>query len=174
MVIVTVSPNEPDSLAMTKPDYFSVFLAGSIDQGTARLWQDELIAALKDKEWEIFNPRRLDWKTEWTNNSPEFDYQVKWELFYIRMTRLIVFYFDENSKSPITLMELGLAIGLRNEYLQALHSCRNKDYKNIRGIIVCCPKGYWRYGNVKILCDTYGVEMVPDMSSLIQLLSKID
>lgn len=43
----------------------SVFLAGSIEQGTADNWQDRLIDALKDlNSITILNPRRKDWNPD--------------------------------------------------------------------------------------------------------------
>ena len=53
---------------------------------------------------------------------------------------LIVFYFDPNTKSPITLLELGLFAALKY-------------------VIVCCPDGFWRKGNVEIVCDRYEVPL---------------
>jgi len=62
---------------------------------------------------------------------------------------LILMYFAPTTKAPITLLELGL--GARSGKL-----------------IVCCPEGYWRRGNVEIVCARYGIPMAKDLEALIQ------
>ena len=57
-------------------------------------------------------------------------------------------YFDPETKSPITLLELGL-------------------YARSGKLVVCCPHGFWRRGNVDIVCDRYGVDQVKLLDTLI-------
>jgi hypothetical protein len=52
---------------------------------------------------------------------------------------MICYCFDPKGMAPITLLELGL-------FAQS-------DKK----IVVCCPDGYWRKGNVDILCSRLGI-----------------
>jgi hypothetical protein len=63
-------------------------------------------------------------------------------------------YFDPRGKAPITLLELGL-------------------YARSGKLIVCCPEGFWRRGNVQIVTQRYGVEMVPTLENLIERVSSI-
>ena len=63
----------------------------------------------------------------------------------------IVIYFDKDTKSPITLLELGL-------------------YANSKKICVCCPDGFWRKGNVEIVCNKYGVLMVDTIDKLVNFI----
>ena len=130
----------------------SIFLAGSIDMGNAIDWQQEIITYFeKDKSICLLNPRRKDWDSTWeqTIENKHFKEQVNWELDALELADLIVFYFAPTSQAPITLLELGLY-------------ARNKN------VIVCCPKGYWRKGNVDIVCKRFGVKQVESLKKLIE------
>jgi hypothetical protein len=87
----------------------TVFLAGSIEMGTADNWQDKAEKMLDRFVDVIYNPRRKDWDPNWEQSfdNPKFFEQVNWELDYIEVADHVIFYFDPNTKSPITLMELG-------------------------------------------------------------------
>jgi len=62
---------------------------------------------------------------------------------------LIVFYFAPTSQAPISLLELGLAARTGKA-------------------LVCCPPGYWRKGNVDMVCRYYGMPMVETLAQLAQ------
>lgn len=140
-----------------------IFLAGSIEMGVAEHWQDKVIKFLKEKEdkyhdIDILNPRRDDWDSSWVQSidNKEFREQVEWEIDGIDKSRIIFFYFDPNTKSPITLFELGKAMSGYND------------------IIVVCPDGYWRKGNVEVYCKKEHVllfnTLEQGLSSLLYLL----
>lgn len=117
-----------------------VFLAGSIEMGQAEPWQAEVETYLQDLDIIILNPRRDDWDSSWEQSyeNPKFREQVEWELLGLEEANLVAMYFSPGTKSPITLLELGLCLRATN-------------------LIVCCPRGYWRRGNVEILCRRYDV-----------------
>jgi hypothetical protein len=146
------APNE----LITKNGYISVFLGGSIEMGKAEDWQKILIKALSDKQIIFLNPRRNDWDSTWEQKitNPEFKLQVTWELTALEFSDIIVMYFDPNTKSPISLLELGL------------HAKSKK-------LIVFCPEGFWRKGNVDIVCEKYGITQVDSVDELIKTLEKI-
>jgi nucleoside 2-deoxyribosyltransferase len=126
----------PDSSSFER--FTKIFLAGSIEMGKAEPWQQTVAEALKDESVILFNPRREDWDSSWSQDptaGTPFNLQVTWELEHIRKSDLVIFYFDPATQSPITLMELGI--------------CLAKDYN----ILVCCPDGYFRKGNVVIACS---------------------
>jgi len=138
-----------------QPGEISVFLAGSIEMGTAVDWQRELTRQLADiKNLLILNPRRDDWDSSWIQSidNPQFREQVEWELKSQENADIIVFYFAPGTKSPITLLELGLFIK--------------------KNVLVCCPEGYWRKGNVDIVCNRYGAELTNTLEGLIAELRK--
>ena len=131
-----------------------IFLAGTIEMGTAHDWQTEFAAnGLFDclQDVIIFNPRRREWNADWVQSidNAQFKEQVDWELDRIMASDLVVFNFEPESKSPITLMELGLVAGLKKPAL------------------VYCPEGFWRKGNVEILTDRFGIRLVGNRTSFL-------
>ena len=135
---------------------YSIFLAGSIELGLAKNWQEEItdviVEANKTTVYDayIFNPRRDDWDSTWEQkgqNKPFFD-QVSWELTALDIAEKIIMYFDENTKSPISLLELGL-------------------YANTKKLMVCCPDKFWRKGNVDIVCERYNIPVCTHLQSLL-------
>lgn len=140
----------PDSLPKqwTQP---SVFLAGSIDRGAATDWQADFEAALADTDALILNPRRDAWDASWTQtiDNPLFRAQVEWELEAQENAGVIAMYFAPQSQAPITLLELGL-------------------FARTGKLIVCCPDGYWRKGNVEVAATRYGIPTVATLGSLIE------
>jgi len=138
-----------------------IFLAGSIDMGKAVNWQDQVTNALLDYDVDIYNPRRDDWDSTWEQkiDNPKFNEQVTWELDNIENADIVVFYFDPSGPAPITLMELGI-------------SAARQGLAAVAHLIVCCPEGYFRKGNVDILCQRYDISQVPDLESLIAQLKE--
>jgi hypothetical protein len=129
----------------------SVFLAGSIEMGVAENWQNKVERLLSKTDVVIFNPRRDDWDSTWIQSidNPQFLEQVVWELTAMEKANVIAMYFDPSTKSPISLLELGL-------------------FARSNKMIVCCPDGFWRKGNVDIVCAKYGVSQVETLDELIQ------
>ena len=136
----------------------SVFLAGSIEEGKAVDWQTKLTNGLKVPGVTVLNPRRSDWDESWeqTIEDDQFRGQVEWELAAQETADVIAMYYDPETKSPITLLELGLFCNWR--------FCPDGRPKKM---LVCCPKGFWRKGNVDIVCQRYGVEQVSSLETLI-------
>lgn len=128
---------------------FKIFLAGSINMGAATNWQSMVESQLNEKDILILNPRRDDWDTSWEQKitNKQFKEQVDWELDAQKNADLILMYFDKEGPSPITLLELGLF----------------KDSP----MIVYCPEGYWRKGNVDIVCQRYGIRQASSLEDLI-------
>jgi nucleoside 2-deoxyribosyltransferase len=126
-----------------RPGVPSVFLAGSIDEGRAEKWQDETIAVLSACPITILNPRRDDWNPNLrqSEDEPEFVAQVDWELDGIEAADVVLFHFSPAGPAPITLLELGKATGMGKR------------------IVVSCPEGYWRRGNVQVVCRRAGVRV---------------
>jgi hypothetical protein len=127
----------------------SVFLAGSIEMGQAEHWQVAIERALADSAIIILNPRRDEWDASWlqTISNPQFREQVEWELAGQEQATVIAMYFAPATKAPITLLELGL-------------------FARSGKVVVCCPEGFWRRGNVEIVCRRYGVPLVWELVEL--------
>ena len=122
----------------------SIFLGGTIDQGNSFDWQKEIEKIFEESNVTIFNPRRDDWDPIWKQDptpGTQFHTQVTWELEAQDKANFLFYVFLEDSKSPITFLELGI-----------YHSSPGKYLK------VFCPKKFYRYGNIKIVCEKYGIE----------------
>ena len=133
-----------------------LFLAGSIEQGKAEEWQERAARELKDSVWTILNPRRDDWDSSWIQSidNEKFAEQVLWELEGLERSQGILIYFDPNTKSPITLLELGLVSTLLS-------------LKRLKEIVVVCPEGFWRKGNVDIVCKRYRLKQLNSLTDAI-------
>ena len=129
---------------------FSIFLAGSIDMGSAENWQDTVCDKLSKYNLTALNPRRDDWDSGWVQSihNEQFREQVEWELAALESSDRIMLYLAPGTKSPISLLELGLFA----------HSGK---------LIVGCPEGYWRRGNVEIVCKKYNIPLVFSLTALI-------
>jgi len=130
----------------------SVFLAGSIEMGVAADWQAAVSAALSQLDVLVLNPRRAAWDASWEQSidNPPFREQVEWELDALDAADAVLMYFAPETKSPITLLEMGI------------HAAKNPEK-----MIVCCPAGFWRKGNVDIVCRRFGVTQVETLDELI-------
>lgn len=126
-----------------------VFLAGSIEMGKAIDWQTAITNELAGQSITFLNPRRPDWDSSWEQriDNPVFNEQVNWELDGLESAEMVVFYFAPGTQSPISLMELGLVA---------------KSGK----VLVCCPEGFWRKGNVDIICHREGIPQVSSLDAL--------
>ena len=66
---------------------------------------------------------------------------------------IIIFYFDPDTDAPITLLEFG-------------------KFCSSGKIVVCCPDGFWRKGNVDVVCQRNNVPQVDTLEELIEYLDK--
>lgn len=128
-----------------------IFLAGSIEMGLAEHWQDRVVEQLADEDVIIFNPRRDAWDSSWvqSKDNPQFRQQVEWELNALEQSDYIILYLDPHTKSPISLIEMGLHV---------------RDNK----ILMVCPQGFWRKGNIDIVAEKYGVPQFATLEELIR------
>ncbi|KAF8960810.1 hypothetical protein BDZ97DRAFT_1665383 [Flammula alnicola] len=133
----------------------SVFLAGSIDLGLAVDWQSSVTASLSHLPITILNPRRPEWNDEWKQeiSFAPFREQVDWELDMQEAADVIAMYLGPDSKAPISLLELGL-------------------FARSGKMIVACPQGFWRKGNVDIVCARWGIEVVDSLEALVEAVQR--
>lgn len=140
----------PNRITYDEETGYKIFFAGSIEMGKAENWQEKLTKALSKERGLILNPRRDDWDSTWVQkiDNPKFREQVEWELDALNMADIIVLCFDPKTQSPISLLELGL-------------------YAQTGKMIVYCPEGFWRKGNVDIVCRRYKIPMMVSEQDLI-------
>jgi len=125
----------------------SIFLAGTIDNGDSVDWQSEVTKSLAGLDVLILNPRRDEWDSTWEQSitNPKFKEQVEWELDGLDSVDIIFLYFAPNSKSPISLLELGL-------------------YASSKKIIIVCPEDFWRLGNIEVVADRYQIPLFNNLN----------
>lgn len=122
---------------------FTVFLAGTIDADKGSVdWQHKLINMFKkqydgEKPITIYNPRREDWSDD---GSAELKRQIKWEHNHMDDADLIIMNILEDSKSPISLMEIGM-------------------YAASEKLVVFCKSEFYRFDNVEMVCKKYNVPL---------------
>jgi hypothetical protein len=146
--------SEPSSQAVVhkppvKPEVkrTSIILYGGIQPEPA--WQTSLATSLSDLPIDILDPRRDDWDSTWKEDIsfPKFKEQVEWEIDHAKIADVIVFYFPPGALTPVALLELGL------------HARTGKA-------IVCCPEGFYKRGNVQIVCMKYGIDLLDSLDDL--------
>lgn len=154
MQVIKAPENRPND------DTIKVFMGGSIEMGKAEDWQTRLANYFKDNNTVTFwNPRRDDWDSSWEQDPTEgtqFHEQVQWELDAQDDADYIVYYFDPETQAPITLLELG-----------------SYGSQNAKNVIVCCPDGYFRKGNVVMFCNHHDIKIVDTFNELVDELAKI-
>ncbi len=127
-----------------------VFLAGSIDKNAATDWHSQIANSLAAYNVLLLNPTRYSWDSSWklTADDPQFSEQVNWELRSMELADLVVVNFLPTAQSPISLLEFGL-------------------YAQSGKALVCCPEGFWKKGNVDIVCRRYQVQQTTCIADLI-------
>lgn len=133
-----------------------IFLAGSIEMGKAEDWQTEIAQRLEKYSGTLLNPRREHWGYDWKQSvkNKKFKEQLDWEFNGLAKSDYIVMYFAPGSKSPISLLELGL-------------------FSRSHKIICCCPKKFWRRGNVEFICEKFKIPLVDTLDELLLKLKKV-
>ena len=66
---------------------------------------------------------------------------------HARVADVIAFYFKPGTLTPITLLELGM-------------------YAGTGKAVVCCPEGFYKRGNVQIVCRRSGIELLGSLEQL--------
>lgn len=137
-----------------------LFLGGSIDNGKASKWQDFALRHIRSSNDSdqiiVLNPRRLNWNPHVVQEAadPVLQEQVTWELDAMERSDVILLWLEAGSMSPITLLELGLAAGQNHAGL-------------LNKALVGCQPGFWRRGNVEIVCKRYRIPFVDTLEELL-------
>lgn len=127
----------------------SVFLAGTTSSPDKQDWRSVVKRSLANLPLYVFDPSRADWDHTWKEDASaaEFSEQVTWELDMQELADVVVVFFHPASQAPISLLELGI-------------SARSGK------VIVVCPEGYWKRGNVQVVCLRYGIPFLNDIDHL--------
>ena len=153
---IVEAPNSLESFFNSKA--IKLYITGSISLDKSENWIMVFIEGLKkyflkDKNLFIFHPIRKDWNPEWGENEydSEFRKQFVWELEAQGLADIVVMHFEHDALAPITLMEFGLNVG--------------KDSR----LIVHCPKGFWKKGNIDIICIRNEIKQAETLDDLLKL-----
>lgn len=131
--MIALYPHDKDD------ERLKVFLAGTIDNGDSENWQEQVIERFTfNPNIKFYNPRRKNWDKNASED--ELVYQIQWEQEYLDKADLIIMAISDDSKSPISLMELGL-------------------YAKEQKMIVFCNPSFYRYMNVKLTCEKYNIPL---------------
>ena len=146
--------HRPPTAWKAAPGERVVFLAGSIEMGLAEDWQTRLVSRLPP-DVVVLNPRREDWDSTWRQSidDPRFREQVEWELDGLERADLVAMWFALETKAPITLLELGL-------------------FARSGKLVIGCPDGFWRKGNVEVVAARYGVPLANDWEAFVALVTR--
>lgn len=144
--VIVVHPHE-EYLETSGKGFRSVFLAGTIDMGASIDWQSQAVEMIRNLEgqWMLYNPRCEHWDP---SVEGAMDYQVEWELSHLEKADWIVMNLLPDSKSPISLLELGI------------HARSGK-------LLVICTPEFYRYDNVRITCSLYGIPLYNTLAEAI-------
>lgn len=150
MTVHVVTPEDP---YLPVAGEVRVFLGGTIDLGNSEDWQSRIINDIRERvsagtNVALFNPRRETWYGEPVTSNPEFVRQVEWEMSNLDAADIIAMVLLGSSKSPVSLMELGL-------------------HARTSSVVVYCEDGFWRRGNVDMVCERYGVRQVATYAELL-------
>jgi hypothetical protein len=66
---------------------------------------------------------------------------------HAKVADIIVFHFPPGTLTPVTLLELGM-------------------YAGTGKAVVCCPEGFYKRGNVQIVCLRYGIDLLESLDDL--------
>lgn len=124
----------------------SVFLAGTIDDGKSFDWQKEVVNEIDKRglDLTIFNPRNDKWNEDAT--AIDICRQIEWEQNHLDKADIIVMKLSDDSKSPISLLELGL-------------------YAASGKLAVFCTDKFYRWHNVWMTCNKYKIPLYRDLST---------
>ncbi len=141
--MVFTSNIELSTIKLEKP---SIFLAGSMAIGDRMNWRTRAINTF-EKRYHLFDPTNVHHADL---NDSEMSKHIKWEWEALKHSDAILFNFNAESKSPISLLELGMYI--RSEK-----------------IVVVCPKEFYQSHYIETLCSE---EQVPLFQSIEEVLNR--
>ena len=165
-VLEVKAPNKCVDHTTSHP--FTLFLAGSIEMGAAENWQEKFVALITERMkdvlegWElvIYNPRRDDFDVsqEQSASNPYFAEQVNWELDNLYQSELHIFWFADDTLSPITLYEFGK------------HT--NDGSFRMEPLVGCGPR-YKRRGNLEIIAQREYIHLYSTIEEMVEATAKL-
>lgn len=126
-----------------------IFLAGSMGPDENGItWRDRFSEELKDV-YDFLDPTCHNHDSL---NEEGMKNHILWELNAMELADVIVLRFLPDAESPISLVELGL------------YTFTNK-------LIVVCPKEFYKYRYVRVLCEKYKTPFFSNLEDVITFLN---
>jgi hypothetical protein len=129
--------------------------------GKAVEWQSLMAQLLSHLPITVCDPRRPehDWDKAKAfvpddNKLTGMQAQIDWELDALEQVDVICFFFDVDTNSPVSLLELGL-------------------WAHSKKVVVCCDDRYHKHPNVKLTCERYGVPLTSSFKDLAEKVEKM-
>jgi len=137
------------------PSMKALFLSGSGPTETSGDWRMAISTSLSHLPITILNPWRDDWNSSWTEDitCDNFKQQTNWELDMMWNADVIAVYLDQDTQAPISLLELGL-------------------FASSGKVVVCCQPGYWKRGNVQVVCERFKIELCETFDDLLRSIER--
>jgi len=132
---------------------FSVFLAGSISSDEAIDWQQMIADSMQNSSVALLNPRSSNWIEPETTEA--FKMLVDWDWDAMLFADYVVVYFDANTQSPVSMMELGMLVMAKPDKT-----------------VVVCPDEFWRSKHVNALCERHGIHTVKDIYGVLDFFNE--
>lgn len=133
-------------------DQKTVFLGGSIEMGKAELWQPRVGQRFVAEGFDVFDPRRKDWNSDWTQDptpGTPFHQQVTWELDHLERADLVYFFLTGDGPAIVSMLEIGLML--------AAH----------KNVVLHVAPSYMRRGNIVITAKRHNISVFDNESDAI-------
>lgn len=127
------------------------FLAGSIDFDSSHSWREKVKKELKGTI-RFFDPTRIE-HNDFTD--AQMKEHIEWELDALKLSDRILLNLLPESKSPISLVELGL-------YVQS------------DKLIVVCPKSFYKRRYIETICNKYDTVLFDNLDEAIEYIKTPD
>lgn len=119
-----------------------ISLTGPISSKRERCWQLPVAEDLRARGFQVRTPLEKRWLSEWLEHTgePVFQRNVASNFQDLDESDEILMHFTEDSLAPTSLLQFG----------RYVHSGK---------LTVSCERGFWRRGNLEIMCGLYGVPL---------------
>ena len=123
------------------------------EDSRVKIFLGDSIDMEKSENWQAIIEEQLSNYNVVVLNPRREDWNKEWKLSALESSDIVVMYFAPDSQSPISLSEFGL-------------------YAKTGKLIVLCPEGFWRKGNIDIVSEKYNIFEVNTFDELITELKK--
>ena len=140
-----------DILPLKEKNKSYYFLAGSMDFNSGDSWREKVVNELKESVC-IFDPTRIEHNDF---SDAQMKEHIEWELDALALSDRILLNLLPSSKSPISLVELGL-------------------YVESAKLIVVCPESFYQRRYIETICNKYDTVLFDNLDEGIEYIKTPD